>query len=459
MKFRFFPIALWAFTVSVVAQTTQPVTHPLARQMNDAFADVYEKVAPAVVVIEVQATSDVAVQGLPEGLEFFFRGPDGRPMSVRPTEGSGFIISPDGYIMTNFHVVEAGVMGEISVRLQDGRTFPATVIGADRKSDIAVIKIEAKDLPAVDLGDSDKARVGQFAFAIGAPYDLPYTFTVGVISAKGRDSLLKSETYQEYIQTDASINPGNSGGPLCDLDGRVVGVNTMINGINRGLGFAVPINIAKDVAGQLMTNGRVSRPWLGIGIMGLEDSTEARAYFPTLKSGILVRGIMPETPAFNSSLQAGDVILKVDGKPMGRARDFQREILGKKIGVPVELEVWREGKVSTCKVQTGEQPEKFIRTAVQPQQKTESKERPERYGLSLEGAVVVPNGVRVGEITPDSAAAVAGVRVGDVIVEVAGQPITTPDSLKAALEEADARRGVLVLIDRGGQKTFAILKE
>jgi len=465
MKFRNFSLALLALTMPVVAQTApspspspDPTTHPVARQMNDAFADVYEKVAPTVVVIEVRATADVAVPGLPEGLEFFFRGPDGRPVPQGPTEGSGFIISPEGYILTNHHVVASGVMGEISVRLQDGRTFPATVIGADKKSDIAVIKIEAKDLPAVELGDSDKARVGQFAFAIGAPYDLPYTFTVGVISGKGRDDLTYSETYQEYIQTDAAINPGNSGGPLCDLDGRVVGVNTMINGINRGLGFAVPINIAKDVASQLMTNGRVSRPWLGIGILGLEDSAEARAHFSSLKSGVLIRGVMPGTPAFNSPLQAGDVILKVDGKAVGRSRDFQREILGKKIGDAVKLEFWREGQISTCSVQTGEQPEQFIRTAMPPQKKSDPNGSAGRYGLIPDRASSPSHGVRVEDVVPDSAAAVAGVRAGDIIVEVAGDPVTTAENLEKTLERADSQRGVLVLIDRGGQKTFAILK-
>lgn len=458
MKFRYFSLALLALTASAVAQTPDPTTHPLARQMNDAFADVYEKVAPAVVVIGVRATADVAVPGLPEGLEFFFRGPDGQPIPQGPTEGSGFIISPEGHILTNHHVVASGVMGEISVRLQDGRTFPATVIGADKKSDIAVIKIEANDLPSVELGDSDKARVGQFAFAIGAPYDLPYTFTVGVISAKGRNDFPYSETYQEYIQTDAAIHPGNSGGPLCDLNGRVVGVNTMIKGINRGLGFAIPINIAKDVASQLMANGRVSRPWLGIGILGLEDSAEARAHFSSLKSGVLVRGVMPDTPAFNSPLQTGDVILKVDGKAVGRSRDFQREILGKKIGEAVNLEFWRDGQISTCVVQTGEQPEQFIRTAVSAPRKADPEGSAGRYGLTPDRASTPTHGVRVENVVPDSAAAAAGVRPGDIIVEVAGDLVTTAENLEKALEKADARRGVLVLIDRDGQKTFAILK-
>ncbi|HRJ74222.1 MAG TPA: trypsin-like peptidase domain-containing protein, partial [Terrimicrobiaceae bacterium] len=224
----------------------------LARQMNDSFADVYEKVAPAVVVIEVRRSSDAAVSGLPEGLEFFFRNQDGRPSGPSTDQGSGFLISKDGYILTNNHVVEDAAEGGITVQLKDGRKFAGSLIGMDDKSDLAVLKVDAGNLPFVELGDSDKARVGQFAFAIGAPYDLPYTFTVGVISGKGRNDLTRSRSYEEYIQTDASINPGNSGGPLCDIDGRVIGVNTLISGLNRGLGFAVPSNMAREVSRQLI---------------------------------------------------------------------------------------------------------------------------------------------------------------------------------------------------------------
>ena len=245
-------------------------SNALAHQLNDAFAAVYEKVAPAVVIVEVKRSSDVSMSGLPEGLEFFFRGPDGAPLQTN--QGSGFIISHDGYILTNDHVVGDSANDGITVRLKDGRKFPATLVGMDDKSDLAVIKIDAQHLPTVELGDSDAAKVGQFAFAIGAPFELPYTFTVGVISAKGRNNLTNSRSYEEYIQTDASINPGNSGGPLCDIEGRVIGVNTLIYRMNRGLGFAIPINLAREVGKQLITNGRVSRSWLGIEIVGIEEN-------------------------------------------------------------------------------------------------------------------------------------------------------------------------------------------
>ena len=253
----------------------------LVRQLNDAFASVYEKVAPAVVVIEVKRSSDASLSGLPEGTGVLLRGPDGAP--TQTNQGSGFLISSDGYILTNDHVVGDAARDGITVRLKDGRKFPASLIGLDDKSDLAVIKIDAKDLPTVELGDSDSAKVGQFAFAIGAPFELPYTFTVGVISAKGRTNLTDSRSYEEYIQTDASINPGNSGGPLCDIDGRVIGVNTLIYRMNRGLGFAIPINLAQQVGDQLISTGRVSRPWLGIEIVGIEESEALQRYFPDLK--------------------------------------------------------------------------------------------------------------------------------------------------------------------------------
>ena len=333
----------------------------LARQLNDAFASVYERVAPAVVVIEVKRSSDVSLGGLPEGLEFFLRAPDGAPAPTN--QGSGFLISSDGYILTNDHVVGDAAKDGITVRLKDGRKFPASLIGLDDKSDLAVIKIDAKDLPTVELGDSDAAKVGQFAFAIGAPFELAYTFTVGVISAKGRTNLTDSRNYEEYIQTDASINPGNSGGPLCDIDGRVIGVNTLIYRMNRGLGFAIPVNLAREVGDQLISSGRVSRPWLGIEIVGIEESEALQRYFPDLKRGVVVNGIAPGTPASSSDLRAGDVIVKVDNVPVSFSRDVQREILSKKIGQNVQLELWRNGKVAVVSLRTGEQPDRITRAS------------------------------------------------------------------------------------------------
>src|SRR5690349_14397502 len=262
-------------TMSIFAATPEGVPSPtipaaaaeqgkdVVHQLNNAFAKVFEIVAPSVVIIEVSKKADIETSAFED---LFFQGPPDQnnsrrgPRSSQPiqSEGSGFIVRPDGYILTNFHVVEAA--DKIEVKLKDGREFTAKVVGTDEKTDIAVIKIDAKDLPAAQLGDSDAVRVGQFAFAIGAPFKLDYTFTYGVISGKGRTKLLPTAGYSisDYLQTDASINPGNSGGPLCDIDGKVIGMNTLINGLNRGLGFAIPINMVKEIGDELIA-GQIGR--------------------------------------------------------------------------------------------------------------------------------------------------------------------------------------------------------
>lgn len=354
--------------------------------------------------------------------------------------------------------------------MQDGRKFPAKLVGRDEKSDIAVLKIDAKDLPTVELGDSDQAKVGQFAFAIGAPFDLPYTFTVGVVSAKGRTNLTGSKNYEEFIQTDASINPGNSGGPLCDLDGRVIGINTLISGINRGLGFAVPINIAKNISGQLIDKGKVSRAWLGIGIMGLEENPSLKALFPGLESGVIVESIEPGTPAYRSRLQAGDVILRVDGRKVALSRDLQREILSKSIGQSVNLEIWRRGRVVSVDVETGEQPDRLMRASrsMQPDFPGDEQLLPApaprpRAGEMPPGGLAVKElpghrGVEVTEVVPGSPAELAGLLPGDIISEMAGKPVHSLKDFSVLMNETDPARGAMLLIEREGQKTFAILK-
>ncbi|MDQ6621887.1 MAG: trypsin-like peptidase domain-containing protein, partial [Verrucomicrobiota bacterium] len=235
------------------AEAGKDVVH----QLNNAFAKVFEVVAPSVVIIEVTKKNDGSDTSTFDDL-FFNNQPDDNsrrgPRNNQPvqSEGSGFIVKPDGHIFTNYHVLEGA--DRIDVKLKDGREFQAKLVGTDEKTDVAVIKIDANNLPAVQFGNSDAVRVGEFAFAIGAPFKLDYTFTCGVISGKGRSNLYRAPGYSisDYIQTDASINPGNSGGPLCDINGKVIGMNTLINGINRGLGFAIPINLANEIGQQLM---------------------------------------------------------------------------------------------------------------------------------------------------------------------------------------------------------------
>src|SRR5437764_7371683 len=281
MRFLFALIFCGALSASpLLAQESSPTVPPAAAEsgkdvvhaLNNAFAKVFEIVAPSVVIIEVSKKNDGN-----EGFNFddlFFQGqPDDNsprrgPRNLQPiqSEGSGFIVRSDGYILTNFHVVEGADHGD--VKLKDGREFPAKVVGTDEKTDLAVIKIDAKDLPVVQMADSDAVRVGQFAFAIGAPFKLDYTFTYGVVSGKGRSKLFTNGGYSisDYIQTDASINPGNSGGPLCDIEGKVIGMNTLINGLNRGLGFAIPINMVREIDDQLVDKGRILRASIGVAI-------------------------------------------------------------------------------------------------------------------------------------------------------------------------------------------------
>src|SRR6058998_493158 len=369
---------------AAAAEAGKDVVH----QLNNAFAKVFEIVAPSVVIIEVSKKNDGGETSTFDDL--FFQGPPdennprGRGSQPIQSEGSGFIVRPDGYIFTNFHVVEAA--DKIDVKLKDGREFSAKVVGTDQKTDIAVIKIEAKDLPVVQSGDSDAVRVGQFAFAIGAPFKLDYTFTYGVVSGKGRSKLLTTSGYSisDYLQTDASINPGNSGGPLCDIDGKVIGMNTLINGINRGLGFAIPINMAKEIGDELIAGRKIVRPWLGIRIETLGDDPAIRELFKGVDKGVVVRTIEPDAPANKSQLRPFDVITHVDGNAVATDSQLQHEILKKKVGQNVELTVWRKGQTIKVPVTTGELPGEASR--VSNEEPKPNQPRPEdlgKFGLQV----------------------------------------------------------------------------
>src|SRR5881275_166607 len=410
MRFLFALIFCGALTASPLqAQESSPTVPPAAAEsgkdvvhaLNNAFAKVFEIVAPSVVIIEVSKKNDGN-----EGFNFddlFFQGqPDDNsprrgPRNLEPiqSEGSGFIVRSDGYIFTNFHVVEGA--DHVDVKLKDGREFPARVVGTDEKTDIAVIKIDAKDLAIVQLGNSDSVRVGQFAFAIGAPFKLDYTFTYGVVSGKGRNKLLQTGGYSisDYLQTDASINPGNSGGPLCDIDGKVIGMNTLINGMNRGLGFAIPINMAKDIGSELIAGRKIVRPWLGIRIETLGDDPTIRDLFKGADKGVVVRTIEADAPASKSDLRPFDLITQLDGTPIETDSQLQHEILKKKIGQNVELSVWRKGQTVKVPIKTGELPNEISRTS-------NESDRPVQPGQSRDGGIG-KFGLQVQELTDDVA--------------------------------------------------------
>src|SRR5712671_123675 len=372
---------------AAAAEAGKDVVH----QLNNAFAKVFETVAPSVVIIEISKKNETNESSPLDDL--FFQGPPDEnnprrnPGGLRPvqSEGSGFIVRPDGYIFTNFHVVEGA--DKIDVKLRDGRNFSARMVGTDEKTDIAVIKIDAKDLPVVQLGDSDAVRVGQFAFAIGAPFKLDYTFTYGVVSGKGRSKLFTNGGYSisDYIQTDASINPGNSGGPLCDIDGKVIGMNTLINGLNRGLGFAIPSNLVNEIGQQLVAGKKIARPWLGIRIESVGDNPNTRDLLKGIDKGVVVRTIEADAPANKSDLRPFDVITKVDGTPVTTDTQLQREILKKKIGQAVKLTVWRKGQPIKVPVKTGELPDEITRASNRPVQPSEPKPQDVgKFGLQVQ---------------------------------------------------------------------------
>src|SRR5438105_14367183 len=455
---------------AAAAEAGKDVVH----QLNSGLATAFETVAPSVVIIEISKKNEISESSPLDDL--FFQGPPDEnnprrnPGGLRPvqSEGSGFIARPDGYIFTNFHVVEGA--DKIDVKLRDGRNFPASVVGTDEKTDIAVIKIDAKDLPVVQLADSDAVRVGQFAFAIGAPFKLDYTFTYGVVSGKGRSKLFQTGGYSisDYLQTDASINPGNSGGPLCDIDGKVIGMNTLINGMNRGLGFAIPINMAKDIGSELIAGRKIVRPWLGIRIETLGDDPTIRDLFKGADKGVVVRTIEADAPASRSNLRPFDVITQIDGAPVTSDSQLQHDILRKKVGQSVELTVWRKGQPIKVPVKTGELPDEITRASNRPVQPSEPKPQDVgKFGLQVQELtkdvaerlhLSAQQGVIVTDVEDNSIAAAKDIQREDVITEVDGKPVTNVQSFRDALNKADPKRGVLLYLDRKGSKTFAVLK-
>ena len=473
----------------IPAPRAEPVVPPspaksIAAQLNDAFVSVFERVAPAVVIIDVSKKAYSVADGA-EGnddlREFFFHpGPDGQggdtPDKRAPktqSEGSGFIIQSGGYILTNNHVVKGA--DRINVRLKDGRQFPGKLVGSDERTDIAVVKIEAADLPVEEMADSDTVRVGELTCAIGVPYNLDYTFTTGVVSAKGRNKLELGnvDNYEDYIQTDASINPGNSGGPLVNLDGKVIGMNTLINGLNRGLGFAIPSNMLREVGDQLIHNGRVIRPYIGVLMVSVDENTSDRygTLFNAVKKGVIVVTIKSDSPAFKSDLRPEDVITEVDGVPVGTDRELQKQILGKKVGATVQMTVYRKGKTIKLAVTTAELPADVNRNAAglgdNPDGEAQRQEASQMYGMQLQEltrdlagnlGVTANSGVVVTSVAKDSPAERASITVKDVITAVEDRPVKDVPSFKEAAKSGDLKRGIVCYLERPSGKSFVLIK-
>lgn len=447
----------------------------LLKAIDEGFVQVYEKVVPAVVIIDATKRPPDDDDEVPRGFEFFLddgrptlREPekDSGPKSSKPpgvltrSEGSGFIVRADGYILTNQHVVADAE--KLTVRLKDGRTLPAKLVGTDERTDIAVVRIDAKDLPVVEWGDSEKLRVGQLVGAIGTPFSQDYSFTVGCVSGKNRTNLLGPTSttilYEDYIQTNAFINPGNSGGPLFDVEGKVVGMNTLINGLGHQLAFAIPSSMLQDVGQQIIATGKVQRPWLGIRIETLADNAALRAHLAGIEQGVVVDTVEADAPAYKSDLRPADVITEVDGVKVASAHDLQRLILKKKIGQPVHLTVWRAGNTLQIAVATGELPIEVTKVANAVPSKDASGAKAETLGLKLRDGK--PKGAQVVSVAAGSPAAHAEIFADDVITEVERKPVNDAAGCVSAITTGLVTRGnkgILLNVERQGRRAFVIL--
>ncbi len=468
------------------AYAQAPIQTPQA-QTPASFRDIVKKVTPAVVNISTTVKpnrSEAARPGqgpgqmpFPEGTpfdEFFkrffgenlppqFRGPGGPGSSGEAHAlGSGFIISPEGYVVTNNHVVENGT--DILVILNDKSELKAEVVGTDPKTDLALLKVKSdKPLPYVAWGDSEKTEVGDWVLAVGNPFGLGGSVTAGIVSARGRD--IQAGPFDDFLQIDAPINRGNSGGPSFNANGEVIGVNTAIfspSGGNIGIGFAVPANMAKDVIAQLREHGSVERGWLGVSIQPVTDDI-ADSLGLENSEGALVASVQPDSPAAKAGLRPGDVILSFAGKPVSEMRTLPRLVADTKAGEQVSMSVWRDGKQTSLKTEVAKTP-------AQQQVASATSQQPDASGASLgvtvaslnedvRGRLGIPDdvkGVVVVDVQADGPAASKGIQRGDVIARIGNTPVQSPEDLRKQVREATdgGRKAVLLLVNRQGEERF-----
>jgi serine protease Do len=450
---EYYPIQK-AHAAPAATATAAPVAAQAGRSLPD-FTGLVESQGPAVVHISVtqRAAAADAARDLPfkpgDPMYEFFRRfqvpmPDAQPMP-RQGQGSGFIITPDGTILTNAHVV-AGA-SELTVKLSDRREFRAKVLGADRRTDVAVVKIDASGLPTVKLGDPSQLKVGEWVAAIGSPFGLENTVTAGIVSAKAR--ALPDEGYVPFIQTDVAINPGNSGGPLFNMAGEVVGINSQIysrTGGYMGLSFSIPIDVAVKVKDDLVRFGKVTRGRIGVAIQGVNKDL-AESFGLDKPRGALVSTVEPGSPAEKAGIKSGDVILSVDGKPIDQSVDLPRIVGETKPGTALALKVWRKGATQDLRVTVGEMPAEKVAAASAGEEAKQAKlgvsVRPltaeERKARGLDAGVVVEQ--------VDGPAAKAGIRQGDVILAFGAEKVETPEQLKKLVDRANGNVPVLVRRD------------
>lgn len=458
------------------------LTVPLQARDLPEFTKLVEQYGPTVVNISTTAKKTTSstedptdrksprnIPGLPENSPFneffrhFFDNEDNDFMPERPSTslGSGFILSTDGYVITNNHVIEDA--DEIIVRLTDRRSFPAKVVGTDKRSDIALLKVEATNLPAVKMGSSTDLKVGEWVLAIGSPFGFENSVTAGIVSAKGRS--LPSDNYIPFIQTDVAINPGNSGGPLFNLDGEVVGVNSQIysrSGGFMGLSFAIPVDVMKNVVDQLKNKGKVSRGWLGVLIQDVNREL-AESFGMEKPQGALVAKVLPNSPAETAKFKVGDIIIKFDGKEIDHSADLPPIVGNTKVGATVTATVLRQGQKTTVDVTIAELPsEEDIATVTKGGSKSATSNR---VGLSVRElndkereALSLPEGGVLVEKVSEGVARDAGIRKGDIVMRIGDTEVKNVSHFKELLAKLEVGQSVPILIHRGESPLFLALK-
>jgi len=455
--------------------------HPSTPRMIESgapfsFADLVERVSPAVVTItveeQVKQTADFDPDQIPEPFRDFFNqfGGQGRQQGAPRKAiamGSGFVINKDGFIVTNNHVVENGK--KITVKFPDGREFAAKLIGTDPATDVALLKVKGdKPFPSVEFGDDRQVRVGDWVVAVGNPFGLSNTVTAGIVSSIGRD--VGNGPYTDFIQIDAPINRGNSGGPTFNIQGKVIGMNSMIfspSGGSVGIGFAIPASTIHDVVAQLQAHGRVARGYLGVEIQSVTPEMAASLGSKNMK-GAIVASVSPGGPAAQAGMVAGDIVLAVNGKPVEDSRDLTRRVAGLPAGSSAAFTVVRDGNNKTLTVKIGAKKDQQV-ASNSPHQNNHPATTAQAMGLGL--AAVTPetrrafnlgnsvNGVVITKVDPNSDAADKGLEAGDVLVSIANHPVRSPQDVKASVAAAQAahRDTVLVLVTgQGGQRFVAI---
>lgn len=455
-------LSVWGILLSFL------VSPVLAKTLFPDFVPLVKELKPA--VVNISTTTRIKTQRMPqtpfmhnpfgsspfdEFFERFFEGPRQHPGMKKRSLGSGFLISSDGYILTNFHVVDE--VDEIVVKLSDGREFKAAVKGSDEKLDIALIKIESKTaLPAVRLGDSDAIEIGEWVLAIGNPFGLAETVTAGIVSAKGR--VLGSGPYDDFIQTDASINPGNSGGPLFDASGEVVGINSAIIAGGQGIGFAIPVNMAKTIIDQLKEEGKVTRGWLGVMIQPVTANL-AKSFGLEDERGALVSEVVAESPAEKAGLKPGDIILTFADKKIQEMHDLPRLVAATPVSKKVKVTYLREGKEAAVTVvierlKNG-RPGDTVGDVSDPLGMKVSELTGEMARLLRSKET---SGVVVTDLAEEGLAAEAGILLNDIVKEINGRKIATLDDYRKAVAAQKRGEFVRILVRRGESLLYIAVK-